>query len=96
MLIEFSGELWFWRGPAPWHFVTVPEPGCRDIAEAASLVSYGWGMIPAGVTIGATSWTTSLWPKDGAYIVPIKTWVREAESLDVGDMVAVSLTVDAD
>jgi hypothetical protein len=76
--------------------VTVPEPGCRDIASAASLVSYGWGMIPVSVTIGDTSWTTSLWPKDGAYIVPIKTWVRNAESLDVGDTVTVSLTIDAD
>jgi uncharacterized protein DUF1905 len=96
MLIEFTGDLWFWRGPAPWHFVTVPEPHCRDIASAASLVSYGWGMIPVGVTVGATEWTTSLWPKDGAYLVPIKTWVRKAEQLDVGDTVAVRLTIDAD
>lgn len=95
MLIEFTGELWFWRGPAPWHFVTVPEAGCRDIASAASLVTYGWGMIPAAVRIGGTEWTTSLWPKDGAYIVPVKTWVRKAEEIDVGDTVTVRLTVDA-
>jgi hypothetical protein len=96
MLIEFEGEMWFWRGPAPWHFVTVPEAGCRDIAAAASLVSYGWGMIPVAVHIGGTEWTTSLWPKDGAYIVPVKTWVRKAEAIDVGDTVTVRLTIDAD
>ena len=96
MLIEFSGELWFWRGPPPWHFVTVPEPHCRDIAAAASLVTYGWGMIPVSVSIGDTRWTTSLWPKDGAYIVPIKAWVRNAEELDVGDTVTLGLTIDAD
>lgn len=96
MLIEFEGEMWFWRGPAPWHFVTVPETGCRDIAAAASLVSYGWGMIPVAVRIGGTEWTTSLWPKDGAYIVPVKTWVRKAEAIDVGDTVTVRLTIDAD
>jgi hypothetical protein len=28
MNVEFSGELWFWKGPAPWHFVTVPEEEC--------------------------------------------------------------------
>jgi len=94
--LEFSGELWFWRGPAPWHFVTVPEAGCRQIAAAASLVSYGWGMIPVAAAIGATGWTTSLWPKDGAYLVPVKTRVREAEQLDVGDIVTVRLTIDAD
>jgi hypothetical protein len=22
--LEFSGEVWFWRGPSPFHFVTVP------------------------------------------------------------------------
>lgn len=96
MLIEFTGELWFWRGPAPWHFVTVPGPACRDIASAASLVSYGWGMIPATVRIGTTEWTTALWPKDGAYLVPIKTWVRKAEDLDLGDQVTLRLTIDAD
>jgi hypothetical protein len=96
MLIEFSGELWFWRGPAPWHFVTVPEDQCRDIASAASLVTYGWGMIPVAAGIGDTRWTTSLWPKDGAYLVPIKAGVRKAEGLDVGDTVTVSLTIDAD
>jgi hypothetical protein len=96
MLIEFEGEMWFWRGPAPWHFVTVPEAGCRDIAAAASLVSYGWGMIPVAVRIGGTEWTTSLWPKGGAYVVPVKTRVRKAEAIDVGDTVTVRLTIDAD
>jgi hypothetical protein len=96
MRLSFTGEMWFWRGPAPWHFVTVPEPQSRDIAAAASLVTYGWGMIPVAVRIGGTEWTTSLWPKDGGYVVPVKTWVRQAEGLDVGDPVTVELTVDAD
>jgi len=44
--------------------------------------------------IGATTWTTSLWPKDGGYIVPVKTWVRKAEGIELGDVVTVRLTVD--
>jgi hypothetical protein len=94
MDLEFSGEMWFWKGPAPWHFVTVPEDECRELESAAALVSYGWGMIPVAARIGHTGWTTSLFPKDGRYIVPVKTWVRKAEHLDVGDMVTVRLTVD--
>jgi hypothetical protein len=95
MHLEFSGELWFWRGPAPWHFVTVPEPECDALQAASGLVSYGWGMIPVAARIGTTDWTTSLWPKDGRYLVPVKTVVRRAETLELGDTVTVHLTVDA-
>ena len=94
MDLAVSGELWFWRGPAPWHFVTVPEPECGALESAAALVTYGWGMIPVAARIGATTWTTSLWPKDGAYLIPIKAHVRRAESLELGDPVTVHLTVD--
>ncbi|MEU8819543.1 DUF1905 domain-containing protein [Actinoplanes sp. NPDC048796] len=95
MDMEFAGEIWFWRGPAPWHFVTVPEDECREIEAASSLVSYGWGMIPVTARIGETGWTTSLWPKDGRYIVPIKTDVRRKEGLDVGETVTVRLRIGA-
>lgn len=94
MDLEFSGEIWFWKGPAPWHFVTVPDEECGELAANASFVTYGWGMIPVAARIGDTAWTTSLFPKDGRYVVPIKTSVRKAEGLDVGDLVTVRLAVD--
>jgi hypothetical protein len=94
MRVECTGELWFWRGPAPWHFVTVPEAESEQLAAVADAVSYGWGMIPAGVTIGATTWSTALWPKDGGYIVPIKSAVRTAEHLEVGDPITLVLDID--
>jgi hypothetical protein len=92
--LEFSGEIWFWKGPSPWHFVSVPEEECDILETTSAFVTYGWGMIPVGVRIGDTDWTTSLWPKDGGYIVPLKTHVRRAEGLEVGDTVEVRLTVD--
>ncbi len=95
MELEFTGELWFWKGPAPWHFVSVPEPDCEDLQATSAFISYGWGMIPVGVRIGATSWSTSLWPKDGGYVVPVKAHVRRSEGLEVGDLVAVRLTLEA-
>ena len=91
--MEFTGDMWFWKGPAPWHFVTVPDDQCGEIEAMSAFVTYGWGMIPVTARIGDTEWTTSLWPKDGAYIVPVKSWVREKEALDVGDTVTLSLTV---
>ncbi len=93
MDIEFSGKIWFWRGPAPWYFVTVPEGECETLKTISGLVTYGWGMIPVTARIGKTEWTTSLWPKDGSYIVPIKTSVRDAEGLEEGDEVTILLEV---
>ena len=93
MELEFEGEIWFWKGPAPWYFVTVPEELCLDLKEISREVTYGWGMIPVQVRIGKSAWKTSLWPKDGRYIVPIRTDVRKAESLDEGQTISVRLDV---
>lgn len=92
-MMEFSGEIWYWRGPAPFYFVTVPQEQAEDLKDLMRHVTYGWGMIPALVTIGHTQWTTSLFPKNGGYIVPIKDKVRAAENLDAGDHVTVHLQV---
>ena len=94
MELEFSGALWFWRGPSPYHFVTVPDEESAELQAASALVTYGWGMIPVAARIGGTGWTTSLFPKDGGYVVPVKDLVRNAEGLEVGDRVTVRLVVD--
>ena len=92
--LEFTGEIWYWRGPAPYYFITVPEEECRALNAVSPAVSYGWGMIPATISIGSTQWTTSLFPKDGRYVVPIKVLVRRAESLDDGDVASVRVSLD--
>jgi hypothetical protein len=93
MQIEFSGEIWFWRGPAPWYFVTVPAEQSDALQAVAAAVTYGWGMIPVQARIGGTAWTTSLFPKNGRYIVPLKASIRRAEALNEGDTVTVRLEV---
>jgi hypothetical protein len=92
--LEFSGEIWHWRGPSPYHFVTVPDDECAALDAVAPMVSYGWGMIPVSARIGDTTWTTSLFPKDGHYLVPLKDKVRTGEALEVGDTVSLRITVD--
>jgi len=94
MELEFAGDVWSWRGPAPHHFVWVPEDDAAQIEDVAAAVTYGWGMIPVTVQLGGSTWTTSLWPKDGGYIVPLKLAVRRAEAVDVGDTVKIRLTLD--
>ena len=93
MNIKFEGQIWFWRGPAPWYFVTVPAKQCRELKAISGSVTYGWGMIPVHVRIGKTEWQTSLWPKDESYIVPIKASVRKAEKVEEGDTVTIQLEV---
>ncbi|MGW9268444.1 DUF1905 domain-containing protein [Microbacterium sp. NPDC055599] len=95
MRLRVEGEIWYWRGPAPFHFVTVPPVESAMIHDVAAVVTYGWGMIPATVTIGGTTVTTALWPKDGGYIVPIKKVLQDREGLGVGDVVEVVLDIDA-
>lgn len=93
MIIEFTGKIFYWRGPAPWFYVSVPEEQSRDIKGISNFVTYGWGVIPVKVRIGKTEFETSLFPKDGLYLVPIKTSVRKAEHLDLDDIVTVRLEI---
>jgi hypothetical protein len=93
MIIEFNGTILFWKGPAPWFFVAVPELQSRDLKSISNLVTYGWGVIPVHVRIGRTEFETSLFPKDGLYLVPIKASVRKAEKLSEGDEISVQLEV---
>lgn len=93
MIIEFNGIIWYWRGPSPFYFVTVPAEQSSELKAISGLVTYGWGMVPVDAEIGKTGWKTSLFPKDGCYIVPIKSIVRKAENLEEGDVVTLRLEI---
>ena len=93
MEIQFTGEIWYWRGPAPFHFVTIPDEGSAAIRATATRTSYGWGVIPVTVQLAGTTWTTSLFPKDGRYLVPIKDAVRKAADVSLGDRVTLRVSV---
>jgi hypothetical protein len=93
MNLEFSGPVWHWKGPAPWYFITVPDAECASLQAISGAVTYGWGMIPVNAEVGQTRWATSLWPKDGRYIVPLKANVRRAEGLAEGDVARVRLSI---
>lgn len=89
---SFTAKLWLAEGDASWHFVTLPEELADDIAEATPRRP-GFGSVRVGVTIGGTTWTTSLFPdsKRGSYLLPVKKQVRTAEGLVAGDDVPVTL-----
>ena len=94
MLIVFKGKIIQWRGPAPYLFVAVPEKESANIKAVSKLVTYGWGVIPVVAKTGKTEWKTSLFPKDGRYLVPIKVVVQKAEKLKEGDEIKLQLELN--
>jgi hypothetical protein len=87
--------VWLYPGPAAWHFLTLPKRQSREIKERFAFAKRGWGSLPVTVTVGKTSWRTSIFPdkKAGAYLLPLKAEVRRAERLQAGDTVAFSIVV---
>ena len=90
---SFTGPMIEWRGPAPFYYVVIPEDVCVEIKAAAKLLSYGWGVIPVTAEIGKTTFTTSLFPKDAGYLLPVKNAVRLPEKLELGMNVKVKLSL---
>lgn len=92
-MYDFSSVLWLWDGDAAWHFLTVPEPISDDIEARTAGRRAGFGSVRVEVSIGETSWATSLFPDStrGAYVLPVKKQVRVQEGLVVGDELPVRL-----
>ncbi|SDI00841.1 DUF1905 domain-containing protein [Agrococcus jejuensis] len=93
MDVTIEGDVFEWRGPAPFHFVRVPDAEAEAIRELSTIVSYGWGVIPVRGWVGDTEFTTSLYPRDGGYLVPLKDAVRRAEGVALDDRVAIRLRI---
>ena len=93
----FTAELWEHEGPAPWHFVSLPEAVADEIEATYGHRAAGFGSLRVEVTIGTTRWSTSLFPdrKRGTYLLPVKKSVRVAERLEAGEPAAVRLVVVA-
>ncbi|GAA4872073.1 DUF1905 domain-containing protein [Serinicoccus chungangensis] len=91
--LEFTGAVVEWREPAPFHFLVTPPEESEWLTEVMREVTYGWGMVPVRGRVGGTDFTTSLWPRRGAFWVPLKDAVRRAEGIELGDTVTVGLTI---
>lgn len=93
MTYEFDAEIWLHQGDGAWHFLTVPGDVSDDIEARTSHLRRGFGSVRVRVRIGATTWSTSIFPdsKRGAYVLPVKKEVRRAEGIDDGTTVVVGL-----
>ncbi len=93
MNFVFEGKVIEWRGPAPFYFVATPDAVTEQIEEIKSELTYGWGVIPAQITVSKTTVTTALIPKNGSFYVPLKDSIRKPNSIEVGQIVKVKLVL---
>ena len=90
---RFSAPLWQHPGEGSWHFISLPADISDDIAHLTAPTRHGFGSVKVTVTIGDTTWQTSLFPdsKSGTYVLPVKKPVRTAEGLLEGTTVETNL-----
>ena len=92
---EFTAPLWRYPGAGGWHFVSMPPGIADEIADMPAGNRAGVGSVRVAVTVGTTSWRTSLFPdsKTGTYLLPVKEAVRDAENLETGDVVRAQVQI---
>jgi Domain of unknown function (DUF1905) len=92
-IYKFSAKVWLWQGKGAWHFATINPELSQQISTMFGYLKAGWGSIPVEVTIGNSTWTTSIFPdkKSSGYLLPIKSSVRKSENIAEGDDVTISL-----
>lgn len=95
MEFRFEAEIIYWRGPSPYFYAPLPAAEAERVRGVARAVTYGWGVIPVEATIHGATFTTSLFPKDGTYLLPIKAAVRNTAEVTAGDTVTVEMTIAA-
>ena len=90
---SFDSTVIYWRGPAPFFYAPLPAAEAEEVRRVAKFVTYGWGVIPVEATIGGVTFTTSLFPKDGTYLLPLKDAVRRKANVTAGDVIAVEMAL---
>ena len=91
--LSFTASVIEWRGPAPFYFIAVPDEQVGEVAYAARLASYGWGCVPVSATVNDVAFTTSLFPRDGGYLLPLKVAVRKQADIALGNVVDVRMRI---
>jgi hypothetical protein len=90
---SFETRVIYWRGPSPFFYAPTPAEYADEIRRVAKAVTYGWGMIPVEARIGGVAFTTSLFPKDETYLLPLKDAVRRQTNVTAGDVITVDMTI---
>lgn len=95
MKLQFDAELWPFDAGAKWVFLSLPIDESEAVREIPRPPAPGFGSVRVRVTIGETTWLTSVFPQAGRgqYILPVKKAVRAAEGVEIGYVASVTLEV---
>ena len=90
-----SSEVWLYPGMAGWHFMSVPKKESEEIKKNFSTIRRGFGSLKVRVTLGSSSWNTSIFPdkKSGMYLLPLKADVRKKEGIRAKDKVSFTISI---
>lgn len=93
--VKFNTKVWRYEGMGGWYFITLPEDDSEVIKDLYGHTGRGFGSVKVEVTIGSSTWKTSIFPdkKAGAYILPLKSEVRKKESIAEGDKIEVTVKI---
>lgn len=95
MIVTFEAELWNWRARRAdsWTFVSLPTDVSEEIRELSGPPRRGFGSLRVQVTVGDSTWATSIFPdkERSCYVLPVKRAIREAESIEAGDVATVRI-----
>jgi hypothetical protein len=93
--VQTKGIVWRYAGPAGWYFVTLDKGLAQWIRALETKQKVGWGYVKAQVTLGKSTWETTLFPsKEHGYIVAIKASIRKKEKVGEGDTVVLTLNLE--
>ena len=94
-MYSLRGKVWVYPGMDGWHFVSVSKKVSLEIRNYFGGRGRGFGSIPVTVTVGSTSWKTSIFPdkKTATYLLPLKKEVRKKEGIEEGKMLLYQLVV---
>ena len=95
MTYKMKSKVWLYAGPTAWHFITVPKELSEIIKEKHAKKARGFGSLRVRVSVGNTSWDTSIFPdsRSGTYLLPLKAGVRKKEEIFEGDTIALTLDI---
>ena len=92
--VTVKEKVWLYPGKATWHFVTIQKKDGEFLKEGYMWPRRGFGAIPVNVTVGKTSWKTSIFPdKNGTFLLPLKKPVRDSENITLGSEIKIMLEV---
>lgn len=80
---RINSKVLVYPGEGGWRFLALPKKQGQEIKETFGAYARGWGSLPVSVTIGKTTWHTSIFPdkKSGSYLLPLKAQIRKVEEI---------------